>query len=252
MNQQIIDQTFLNEDIPLINVRTIHETKLTAEILQDFLGESSQSLFTGLSAAYLSDKLTLLALAKKSNVLLIQFYTDKLKDHSHVPHFRRCSSEAQRLLEEMVLCSTHGQIVAFDIAPIALLLHLHHQLHLNNGIDVQSSFPVKDRLPITSIKFAAGDVEIFADNIHAAFRDMEHCPERTGSVALRAWVSQYIPQLPTMEERFAKAKKVNTTAFTEDVSPAYVSAEQCLADIREPYSNWNSSRDLLATPCCRS
>jgi hypothetical protein len=220
-----IDQTFINEYVRRLDVQRIHETELTDEILDEFLVDVGQYRSIGLSPTYLSGDLSLLAIANKYNVLLVKFYTEKTGRGPPSITVRPCSTTARQLLEEKVLFLPHARIVAFDLAPLALLLHKEHRIRLMNGVDIQSCCPVKGRRPFTSIKFAAGESELFPDNINAAFSDMEHSAGQM-DVALRAWVSQYIPQLAGMEDRFEKAPKINMTAFTDPVSHHIKSSQE--------------------------
>jgi len=200
-----LDQALIDEQTPRIRVQTIREKELSPEIFDDFFASSPQSQSIGLSPAYSSGSLNTLAVANASNVLLIQFSSGK------------SNRTRQKLLEERVLCRPYGNIVAFDLAPLALALFSNHSLRLINGVDIQSSCGAKNRYPITSIKLATGDTEIFEENIIIAFRDMEYDPERTRELSHRAWISQYVAHMVGMEDRFEKARKVNTVIFTEPV-----------------------------------
>jgi hypothetical protein len=221
-----IDQNLIDEPIPRLQVQTIHESKLTEGILDGFLANFAKNRTIGLSPAYSSGKITLLAIANTTNVLVVQFFTTKGGRDGPVIAVEQCSSAGRQLLEDKVLCTPHGRIVAFDLANLALMLHRLHQIRLVNSVDIQSCCGTEDRLPITSVKFVAGEnIEIFRENIINIFRDMDHCEQRMDGVVSRAWISQYIMQLSVMEDRIEKAPKIDTTSLTDQVGLSSLAKE---------------------------
>jgi hypothetical protein len=246
-----INQNLIDEHIPRILVQSIHEKELSPDILDKLFAESdSPTQSVGLSAAYSSGNLNSLAVATASNVLIIQFYSSKPKregrDNISTSHRAQPQKSASRkLLEERVLCRPTGKIVAFDLAPLALLLFSDHNLRLANGVDIQSGCSARDRLVVTSIKVAAGDVEVFEENIILFFSNLEHDPTRSRELALRAWMSYYMTQFAGMEERLEKAVKINTQSFTETVSSLFF--KWVLCKLQSISRKWKCSHDLLNT-----
>ena len=216
-----LDQTFVNEPISRLTVQTIRENELTSDVLDAFFASSPPSQSIGLSPAYSSGNLNTLAIAVTPSVLLVQFSSKKKDRDAAKAGSGSQARTGRKLLEERVLCRPYGNVVAFDLAPLALILYSDHGLRLNNGVDIQSCCYPKDRIPLFSIKQAAADIELFEDNVISAFRSLEfdqNDQNNTRELALRAWVSHYITQLAGMEERFEKAVKVNTMAFSDTVS----------------------------------
>ena len=213
-----MDQTFVNEPTSRITVQTVHENELTSAVLDAFFDSSPPSQSIGLSPAYCSGNLNTLAIAVTASVLLVQFSSKKKDRDAAKAGSGSQARVGRKLLEEKVLCRPYGNVVAFDLAPLALILYSDHGLRLNNGVDIQSCCHPKDRLPLFSIKQAAADIELFEDNVITAFRSLEFDQNDTRELTLRAWVSHYITQLAGQEEIFEKAVKVNTMAFSDTVS----------------------------------
>lgn len=230
LRMRSIHQNFLDEDIEPISVLTVHESQLTEELLQPFIDDSSRH--TGIAPAYAQSdsRLVVLAIANQSKILLVEFYgknrDGRGKNAGPVKHR---DHTGRTLLEDKVFCRPFGDIFAFDFEPIALsLYHDHGGLRLINGVDIQSACCQINRQPLASIKFAVGDTStIFEDNVRDSFENMVYDPERTSEIALRAWISQYLPQLGTMEETFANAKRIDTMKLANVVSLMFENGSDC-------------------------
>lgn len=217
-----IHQNFIDEDIEPITVQPIHESQLTDEILDAFLDNSPNPL--GIASAYSESgsHLVVLAIAHESNVLLVEFYSSKPSREGRgksgsTPKIR--DRTGRSLLQDKLLCRPLGDIFAFDLAPLALSLYQDHGLRLTNGVDIQSAGSEVDRQPLASIKLALGDsLAIYDDNVRGAFENTIYNSKRTSDIAIRAWISQYLPQLGTMEDLYAKAKRIDTQSLTSGVS----------------------------------
>jgi regulator of nonsense transcripts 1 len=212
--QRFMDQNFIDDDLPRMQVKKIHEKDLSSDHVDGLIASSPypDAPSIGISPAYYpSGHLALLAIATPTKVL-VYGVNDKRSDAGDPPS---PISDSRKLLEK-VLCHPNGKVFAFDFAELVLSLYTDLNVHVLNGIDIQSACSVKDRHPVTSIEFAVGDsVPIYKENIASAFQSMEFDLKRVPDVAMRAWVSQYMPQLSGMEDRFEQAPKINTTAFTD-------------------------------------
>lgn len=223
-----IHQNFVDEDIDPIMTLPIHESILTEELLQPFLKETPRPI--GISAAYSESgsRLLMLAIANQTKVLLVEFYSSKPSNAKLDAPVKNRDYTGRNLLQDKLLCRPMGDILAFDLHEIVLALYQDHNMRLANGIDIQSACPVRDRQPITAIKSAAGDtVTIWEDNIRDAFENMTYDSKRMSEVALRAWVSQYLPRLAGMEEVFANAKRIDTHKLAEVVSHYNFTCRKC-------------------------
>lgn len=213
-----IHQNFIDEDIDRIRVEKVQEIQLTDEILDEFLDGQHP---VGVSAAFADSdhRLILLAVSCQSKIMLIEFWSNKTngKGKEKVRDY-----SGRRLLEDRVLCRPHGDLFAFDFMEIALALHQDLGLRVVSGIDIQSAC-FKSRLPLESIKlaFEESDVTIHENNIRDSFEHgttPDQDIKRQSDVGLRAWISQYVAEIGSMEEIFAKAKKINTKEMTVEVT----------------------------------
>jgi regulator of nonsense transcripts 1 len=217
-----IHQNFLDEDIPTISVLTVHESNLTEDHLRPFLDDCLR--FIGIAPAYSESgsRLVVLAIATQSNVLLVEFYSSKPNRDNRgksAGPIKSRDNTGRTLLQDKLFCRPHGDLFAFDFEQLALSLYNDGGLRLVNGIDIQSACCPKNRQPLASIQFALGDTAtIFEDNVRDSFENMTYDPKRTSEIALRAWISQYLPQLSAMEDTFANAKRIDTQKMHNVVS----------------------------------
>lgn len=225
-----IHQNLVDEDIEPISTLTIHESSLTEELLLPFLNESPRPI--GISAAYSEarSQLLVLAIANQTKVLLLEFYSSKPNNAKSDAPIKNRDYTGRVMLQEKLLCRPIGNIFAFDLHEIVMALYQDHKIRLSNGIDIQSACPtIKDRHPITAIKALTRQqpvekedeeplVTIWEDNIRDVFANMAHDPKRMSELALRAWISQYLPQLEGMEVMFANVKRIDTLKLAEAVS----------------------------------
>lgn len=213
-----IHQNFIDEDIDRIRVETIHEKALTNEIIDDFLDSAQHPV--GVSAAFSESdhRLVLLAVSCQSKIMLIEFWSNKN------PKTRNLSG--RELLQSRVLCRPHANLVAFDFKDVALALYRDLGLRVVNGVDIQSAFS-SSRLPLEAVKQAFGDsdVTIHEDNIRDSFERSntpDQDPKRQSNIGLRAWISQYLAEIGSMEDAISNAKKIDTTSMTAEVSVSSV------------------------------
>ena len=217
-----IDQNLVDVYHPSISVDRIDETDLTEEYLDQFFADKKPSppRFIGIAASYTpKGKIAVLAVSFLEKIFIVEF--------------RGAGSEAaigaRSLLQEKILCSEDNDIVAFDIAPIALSLFSDKNLRMTTGIDFQSiggDATALRRDPVLAIKFVVAGTKaessIYHENIRTAFRDpIWDASNRSCEIwlALRAWAAGFFPTLDgSLEEKFRQIARVNTALRSELVS----------------------------------
>ncbi|THH13051.1 hypothetical protein EW146_g7128 [Bondarzewia mesenterica] len=226
-------QNFIDEMHETIAVQSIHEKDITPDDISQLLrGSSSKNSprSVGISPAY-SKNGTLLAIALcvKYRVLIVQFYSSKPDKRETGGARAGRTSPARQLIERDILCNDDLHIYAFDITALALILNLQHQLHLTNGVDLQSAFPIKSRFPVDTVKFAVGDTApVNSEIVPQSFEDMIWDPKKITDLALRAWLSAYVAGFDSESIRdfLYKAPRIDTTNLQLDASkPSSVTHE---------------------------
>ncbi|THG99082.1 hypothetical protein EW026_g3215 [Hermanssonia centrifuga] len=217
-----IEQHFLNMRYPRLEVQTVMETDLTSDSLNAILFGNSKSdapssipRAVGLAPGYTSaGKLTVIAVAVKARVLLIQFRSEIKKGTDVVV-------AARQLLHDELLCHDGNALFAFDMGPLAMALYLDHGLYVRNAIDVQSACTCKgNRDPANAVEFAIGTTsyKVYRANITDAFSSSLWDPSKppsTTSVALKAWLAAWLPEVADMEERLREVKSIDTKGMSE-------------------------------------
>lgn len=218
-----VQQNIINLYTPNITAVTIRETDFTPRHLEWLFNTDRPKNFlhcVGISGAYtqVNRSLAVLALAVNSvpgdkpefaHVLLIELSS-------------KATEQVQKVrdgLMRVILCRDRLHLYGFDLAPLSLLLHMHHGILLNSGIDIQSAFPTDSRIPLASIRFALGDdTETNADNISALFRQNEYNPGRPQDLVQRTWLSAYMANLEVMQgSRNPDAPKIDTNKLSQPV-----------------------------------
>ena len=218
-------QTFINENIDnTIEVRIVHEKKLEATDLQWLFNSASNSpRSVGISPAYSkSGNLPTLACALDNRVLIINFpSSDPYDDGSTNGPRPRDIIKRRNRLEQELLCHPDCTIYSFDVATLALSLHLHHHLHLSNAIDIQSALPVDSRSPVDSVRAIVGD-QIFEDRIISSFETTAYGSDKQDNTdsAQMAWLCGYLGryEVGNTKDLFYAAPKVDTRKFSARVS----------------------------------
>ena len=216
-----LDQNLINmRSSPRLQATTILETDLTYESLQDFLGPSSNIPRTiGLSPGYTSaGNLTVLAVAVRTDILVIRFRAKSQKDSNAVV-------VARQMLQENLLSNDNNVLFSFDMAPLAMALWYNTQLRVNNAVDIQDACTgCKDnRVHANAVEFSLKmtSYEPYRSNISDIFESMlwdQQKKPTTMSIALRAWLAGFLPMLPEMEETFRDARKINLKSRSDVVS----------------------------------
>ncbi|PSS19948.1 hypothetical protein PHLCEN_2v3121 [Hermanssonia centrifuga] len=217
-----IEQHFLNMRYPRLEVQTVMETDLTSDSLNAILFGNSKSdapssipRAVGLAPGYTSaGKLTVIAVAVKARVLLIQFRSEVKKGTDVVV-------AARQLLHDELLCHDGNALFAFDMGPLAMALYLDHGLYVRNAIDVQSACTCKgNRDPANAVEFAIGTTsyKVYRANVTDAFSSSLWDPSKppsTTSVALKAWLAAWLPEVADMEERLREVQPIDTKGMSE-------------------------------------
>jgi hypothetical protein len=219
-----IIQNFIDKPIDPIYPRIVRDKDLETTDLQWLVGSDSDSpRSVGISPAYSqSGGLLALACVFGTRTLIIKFHSSNADHDSNSSRTQRQIRERHNRLEEGLLCNPHCTHYAFDLAPLALSLHLHFNVHLANAIDIQSALPVTSRDVIDSVKFIIGDAFPFwVENITSAF-EIKSNKEKDDLIALvqRAWLCHYLGQcdLGNVKDMFSIAPKVDVRVFSEQVS----------------------------------
>ncbi|KAI0264461.1 hypothetical protein BC834DRAFT_265535 [Gloeopeniophorella convolvens] len=219
-----IYQNFIDAPIAAIEVRCIRERDLAIadiEWLFGFVANSPRSV--GISPAYSqSGGMPALAFALGERALVIELLSSKAEPgaDSSVPRMR--NAERRKLLEKELLCHPDCTFYAFDFAPVVLSIYIHLQVHLSNGIDIQSALPVPSRSPEDSVHAVIGDaLPVYATNITTAFDNMLYGTDKKKAeqtaLVQRAWLSGYIGQYDSsnVKDMFYAAPKIDLKKFSK-------------------------------------
>ncbi|KAA1467648.1 hypothetical protein DENSPDRAFT_847700 [Dentipellis sp. KUC8613] len=202
---------------PPFEVHVVADDKVLPEHLNWLIDTTDNSpRSVGIAPAYTKDSKVVNALAISTDTRILILTLTNLKaprprtNVAWVEGFRRH-------LNAHVLCNPHITIYAFDLGPLAMQLYHLHNLHVTEGVDIQSAFPLKTRSPSASIKFALGDTtKVHESNIDVTFRLMTFDPKKPAHLALRAWLANYVANLAVLEDTFYKAPRINTKKFTKE------------------------------------
>ncbi|KAJ7475942.1 hypothetical protein FB451DRAFT_263289 [Mycena latifolia] len=224
-NEDSFMQTLLDGVESKLELKTKFETDLDHDFLSVFNHASPIGIAPGYSK---SGGLVALAIADDTYCLIVRFYSNS--GHNTSPASprgrgrggRRSDQPARdrdmsgrKLLEELVLCRTAGDLLAFDLGPLSMSLYCGVDLRITNGIDIQSAFSAVDRKPLSAIRAAVGDtIRIFEENVRDVFENPIYDPDKnvhcTSDLAMRAWISQYLVGIGNGAETFMKVGKIDT------------------------------------------
>ncbi|KAF5359601.1 hypothetical protein D9756_003109 [Leucocoprinus leucothites] len=170
----------------------------------------------GLSAAYWKESIALAALAivGAEHGLVIEFPQPNRRAQAEGTFTYDLDSEEYQSLASL-LNRDVGEFFAFDLAPLAMVLHKEQGLLLKNAVDVQSAFPKENRYSITAILKAAlgDDVKMYELQLARAFNDVTHDPEsRTAALepVKRAWLAHHLGSIDDAVMTYSDIKRINT------------------------------------------
>ncbi|KAJ3515427.1 hypothetical protein NLJ89_g1766 [Agrocybe chaxingu] len=172
----------------------------------------------GLSPGFDEDgRLVALAIADDTQCRIIEFqHSRRGKKAAALP---KTILDGRQILQDCILCRPVGDLFAFDMAPLAMSIYSDLDARVTNAVDIQSAFPVKnpvvDRKPLVAIKAAIGesDIKIREDNVRDLFfypTYSEDNRNRVSDLAIRAWVSQFLPSFENGAETFEKVTRIDT------------------------------------------
>jgi hypothetical protein len=218
-SKQSIYQNLIDCPNPLITVEIVHESQLQVDHLVHLFDNKRNSLHTvGLAIAYSPSGAGLaLAFCVDNRTLIVEMYSTKAvhDGKNSAPQ----NLTGREMLHAVVLAHENTLFYAFDIAPLTLLVYYYYQLHLTEGIDIQSALPLKTRAPEDATKFAVGEKwPVYYDNIITAFGNQIFEPAQVAALAQRAWLACYLANLDEIKDHFYKAPKINTKKLSEGVS----------------------------------
>lgn len=140
--------------------------------------------------------------------------------------------EMRKKLQDRILCRPMGDVFAFDMGPLAMSLYCDLGLRISRAVDVQSAFSAVDRKPISAIREALGQdsddeslspserIKINTENVKNLFLyPVYDSNDRNTAVdlAVRAWVSQFLPGFGNGAEVFDKVARIDTKKLAQEV-----------------------------------
>ncbi|KAJ7126881.1 P-loop containing nucleoside triphosphate hydrolase protein [Mycena epipterygia] len=221
-NVESFMQTLLDGVESKLELKTKHESELTRDFLSVFDHAGPIGMAPGYSK---SGGLVALAIADDTYCLIVQFYSNPTalgnssrgrgRGGKQPEQPRKRDTTGRQMLQEIILCRTAGDLLAFDLGPLSMSLYCGVDLRITNGVDIQSAFSAVDRKPLSAIKAAVGDtIRVFNDNVIAVFENPIYQPEKdvhcTSDLAMRAWISQYLATIGNGAETFTKVPKIDT------------------------------------------
>ncbi|KAF8969176.1 hypothetical protein BDZ97DRAFT_269461 [Flammula alnicola] len=210
----------LNQAIPTF---TIQETDIADRDINSIFDHSRP---LGISPGYSSNgQLVSLAIADDKNCRIVEFQQPKGNNRRGNANAKPAVPsqhilDGRALLQDNILCRTGGDIFAFDMGPLAMSLYADLGMRITQAVDIQSAFSAVDRKPISAITAALGDpatsgVKIMADNVRDLFMHPVYNPDdslrnRATDLAMRAWLSQFLPGYENGETTFEKVARIDT------------------------------------------
>ncbi|KAJ3570491.1 hypothetical protein NP233_g4370 [Leucocoprinus birnbaumii] len=197
------------------------ECEVTVVPYEDLKYEDLEAYFEiatplGLSAAFWKESVTIAAFAivDAERALVIEFPQPNRRALLEGTLSYDTDSEAYQSLSN-VLTRDVGEFFAFDLAPLAMILHSEQGLVLKNAIDVQSAFPDENRYSITAIiKAALGEeTKMYEQQLARAFNDVTYDPDsRTAALepVKRAWLAQHLGSVDDAVMTYSNIKRINT------------------------------------------
>ena len=222
----LFNQILIDEPFDSIEARVVHEKDLKTDDLLWLLVDGNSPRSVGISPAYSqSGGLQALACAFDTRVLIIRFHSTKAYRDGEATGSGTQPRNVERrmLLEEELLCRDLCTLYAFDLAPLALSLHLHFHICVTDAVDIQSALVIPNRSVMESVMKVVDDGSpIFSDNIIRAFENTLYQSSKhkdLTDLVQRAWLCYYIGQYDfgTIKDMFYKAPKVDTAKFSPDV-----------------------------------
>lgn len=202
-----------------ITATTLFETELDLEVLGKFDHADPLGISPGFNHR---GHLVALAIADSKECQLVEFQHNRPKPGQATNQVSPEIVECRKLLQDKVFCREAGDLLAFDLGPLAMSLHKNLGIRVYNGIDIQSTFSAVDRKPISAIESALGDsLKIHQDNARNLFTQniiYKGDAQSKIDLAMRAWISQFLASFGNGIMLFEKARRINTRDLTDEVS----------------------------------
>ncbi|KAF7977493.1 hypothetical protein HWV62_3454 [Athelia sp. TMB] len=189
---------------PTVHVANVHVNELTTchgqKILHAFINTIDD--IVGLAPVYGSRcVLTKLAMSSSTNGLIIRF------PKSTEPN------SGSLLLQDLVLCRSGIQKIAFRMDKLAASLFLDHHLLISRAVDLRSTSNA-DRDSLSAILDAlGGELTLLKDNVKRVFKQRETVGTSMHEAAEQAWAACHVLSLSSMSGRVSKVARIDTKAL---------------------------------------
>lgn len=223
--QDILDGRECSSRLPTIKITE-------SDIAKDnLLANFSGALSLGISPGYSQNgRLRALAITDGKGCCIVEFMEPKQRrpqaDKTALP---KDVVDGRKYLQDQVLCRNEGHIFAFDMAPLAMSLYCDLDVRIAGAVDIQSAFSAVDRKPLSAIEESLGAntdidspqrIKINPENVKRLFLHPSYDPQDRNTMvdlAVRAWVSQFLPGYQNGEETFGKVRKIDTKKLSSEV-----------------------------------
>ncbi|KZP07664.1 hypothetical protein FIBSPDRAFT_702899, partial [Athelia psychrophila] len=188
-----------------VHVVALHENQIFTHryILEAFL--DTVDGVVGLAPIYgVGCILTTLAMASSTSCLVINF----LKKTT-------TSNPGCMLLQDLVLCQSDIQKIAFRMDRLAVSLFLDRRVRITGAVDLLSASSSNDgRDSLASILSAlGGELTLQKDHVKKIFKRRETALTSILEAAEQAWTACHTSRLPSMSERILKVPRIDTQAL---------------------------------------
>lgn len=217
IRQLLVDQTFLDDRHPPIEVKVIPEPSLDACAI-DWLAESSDAKIgpsVGIHPVFATkgDSLTALAISTRTRALLISSIVKNtcrpLAGRSH--------------LQDVILANSDCTVFAFDGHELVLAIHQDMHSQCSNVVDILSLTPGRDRNLSNTVKVALGrKVEIF-QTVQEVFAENKFDEKESTShatLAQKAWLAFIVGNTANALD-VGSIPRIDTCSWTSEVGSYY-------------------------------
>ncbi|KAH9481599.1 ATP-dependent helicase NAM7 [Psilocybe cubensis] len=231
--QDILDGYKCSDMLP--TVRLQEESLSDSDLFKTF----AHTLPLGISPGYSKEgRLLALSITDGKQCRIVEFFSQQPKRENgrrgpqgDKPTLSTSLLEMRKKLQDRILCRPNGDVFAFDMGPLAMSLYCDLGLRISRAVDVQSAFSAVDRKPISAIQEALGKdsddeslpanerIKINVENVKTLFRYPVYDPnDRNTAVdlAVRAWVSQFLPGFGNGAEVFDKVARIDTKKLAQE------------------------------------
>lgn len=207
----------------------------------DLLADFAHALPLGISPGYSqSGRLLALAITDGKRCCIVEFTEPRGNRRSQAGKaiLPKGVVDGRKYLQDQILCRNEGDIFAFDMAPLAMSLFCDLGVRIAGAVDIQSAFSAVDRKPLSAIEESLGTktdidspqkIKINPENVKRLFLYPVYDSTRNTMVdlAVRAWVSQFLPGYQNGEQTFAKVRKIDTKKHSSEVCLCLLSKKTC-------------------------